>query len=79
MSKNKAPQYNCPKCSSLLEWTSTNEYRPFCSAQCKNIDLIGWAEESHVIEGSSIFGDLMSDELSSAELLDDMKKISDFK
>lgn len=79
MSNNTNTQYNCPKCSTLLAWSSSNEFRPFCSEQCKNIDLIGWAEEKHVIEGSSIFNDVMSDELSSAELLTDMQAANDFK
>lgn len=78
MNTHKAQQYNCPKCSTELEWSNDNEFRPFCSAQCKNIDLIGWAEETHVIEGSSIFNDLMSEELSSAELLADKPASNDF-
>ena len=77
MSSHK-PQYNCPKCSTLLQWSNSNEFRPFCSAQCKNIDLIGWAQEGHVIKGSSIFDDVMSEDLSSAQLLADMQASNDF-
>ncbi len=75
---SKKTQYKCPQCSTLLEWSNRNEFRPFCSAQCKNIDLIGWAKEDHIIEGSSIFDDVMSEDLSSAQQIADILGSNDF-
>ena len=40
---------NCPTCSTKVEWTEANKYRPFCSLRCKQIDLGAWAEEKYVI------------------------------
>ncbi|MDM7859542.1 DNA gyrase inhibitor YacG [Alteromonas sp. ASW11-36] len=40
---------NCPTCQKSVEWSTTNEYRPFCSKKCQLIDLGEWATESHVI------------------------------
>lgn len=64
---NKSSEYSCPQCSTQLTWSTQNLFRPFCSSQCKNNDLIGWANENHVIEGSNMMNDLMSDELADAE------------
>lgn len=38
-------QVRCPACAGLSHYTSTNAYRPFCSARCKGIDLGAWANE----------------------------------
>lgn len=46
MKKNTMP---CPTCSTLLEWSPNNPYRPFCSERCKLIDLGEWASESYKI------------------------------
>lgn len=43
----------CPTCEKLVEWTSDNPWRPFCSERCKLIDLGEWASESHRIAGDS--------------------------
>ena len=40
---------NCPTCRKTVEWTSTNEFRPFCCKKCQLIDLGEWATESHSI------------------------------
>jgi endogenous inhibitor of DNA gyrase (YacG/DUF329 family) len=37
----------CPSCSGNSIYASTNPYRPFCSARCKNHDLGAWANEEH--------------------------------
>lgn len=40
---------SCPTCQKSIEWTSDNEFRPFCSKKCQLIDLGDWATETHVI------------------------------
>lgn len=46
------PQKNtkalCPRCNKV----STHDYRPFCSARCKSVDLGHWLSDSYVIAGS---------------------------
>jgi endogenous inhibitor of DNA gyrase (YacG/DUF329 family) len=32
-------------------WNETNRFKPFCSEQCKLIDLGEWASASYVIGG----------------------------
>ncbi|MEZ0232164.1 MAG: DNA gyrase inhibitor YacG [Methylophilaceae bacterium] len=39
----------CPQCKALVEFSSDNPYRPFCSKRCKMIDLGEWASESYTI------------------------------
>jgi len=34
----------CPECGKATEYSSANEYRPFCSERCKLIDLGEWIE-----------------------------------
>jgi len=43
----------CPTCSKMVEWTSDNPWRPFCSKRCQLIDLGEWASESHRIPGDN--------------------------
>jgi endogenous inhibitor of DNA gyrase (YacG/DUF329 family) len=43
----------CPTCRKSARYDATNIYRPFCSARCKNEDIIGWAEESFRIAEES--------------------------
>ena len=72
--------YKCPKCKAALQWRDDNEFRPFCSDQCKNKDFIAWANEGHVIDGTSTYDDLLSDELNSATQAhqsDKIRQISD--
>lgn len=40
---------DCPTCGKKVEWAEKNNYRPFCSLRCKQIDLGAWAEEKYVI------------------------------
>jgi endogenous inhibitor of DNA gyrase (YacG/DUF329 family) len=45
----------CPECGKTTEYSSDNEYRPFCSERCKLIDLGEWIEGKYSIgseEGS---------------------------
>ena len=37
----------CPTCKKETEYTSENEYRPFCSERCKLIDFGDWADGNH--------------------------------
>ena len=37
------PLVSCPNCTKEAEYTG-NEFRPFCSEQCKLIDFGVWAE-----------------------------------
>lgn len=39
-------QVPCPACAGPSLYSSTNPYRPFCSARCKGLDLGAWASES---------------------------------
>ncbi|MCH9698922.1 MAG: DNA gyrase inhibitor YacG [Gammaproteobacteria bacterium] len=48
---SKEKTVNCPTCNKLLEWSSSEPYRPFCSQRCKLIDLGDWASEGHRIAG----------------------------
>lgn len=34
----------CPLCKTLLDAPVTGEFRPFCSARCKRLDLLNWLE-----------------------------------
>ena len=36
----------CPTCGGDSVYAPTNEFRPFCSNRCKNIDLGAWASEN---------------------------------
>lgn len=40
---------SCPTCSTPVEWSEKNTFRPFCSERCKQIDLGAWAEEKYTI------------------------------
>jgi uncharacterized protein len=44
-------QVKCPCCGRLQTYSSQNLFRPFCSANCKTIDLGAWASESYRIAG----------------------------
>ncbi|QLI83242.1 DNA gyrase inhibitor YacG [Chitinibacter fontanus] len=39
----------CPTCGTLSAYLSSNQYRPFCSARCKLIDLGEWANDNYRI------------------------------
>ena len=41
----QARQVRCPACAGPSLYSSTNPYRPFCSARCKGVDLGAWASE----------------------------------
>lgn len=56
-------QYNCPNCQTALEWNNKNPHRPFCSEQCRNRDLIAWANEENRLPGNTLYDDVLSDDL----------------
>lgn len=43
--------FKCPACAKSMVYDLTNPDRPFCSARCKNNDIIAWAEQSYHIAG----------------------------
>lgn len=48
-STKKPKQVPCPSCKALSDFSPENQYRPFCSARCKMVDLGDWANESYRI------------------------------
>lgn len=40
---------NCPRCGTKVLWSTANPWRPFCSENCKMIDLGAWASERYRI------------------------------
>ena len=40
---------DCPTCGTKVEWIALNQFRPFCSHRCKQIDLGAWAAEEYAI------------------------------
>ena len=50
--KTKPPRiFKCPSCLTSTIYDTNNPNRPFCSARCKNDDIIAWAQEGYRIEG----------------------------
>ncbi len=39
----------CPRCRKSVRFDATNAFRPFCSALCKNEDIVAWAEQGYRI------------------------------
>lgn len=35
----------CPKCGKPTQYSSENQFRPFCSERCQILDLGAWADE----------------------------------
>lgn len=50
----------CPTCQKLVEYEG-NEFRPFCSARCKMIDLGDWASEKYTIPVDKSENDFAND------------------
>jgi len=40
---------NCPTCKKEVQWSTQNEFRPFCAKRCQLIDLGQWANEENAI------------------------------
>jgi hypothetical protein len=45
----KTKLVKCPTCGKMVEWSTENKWRPFCSERCRIIDLGEWAAERHRI------------------------------
>jgi endogenous inhibitor of DNA gyrase (YacG/DUF329 family) len=58
MSNTRPLVVKCPKCGIEVIWSEQNSHRPFCSARCRDADLIDWAKEEHKIAGDN--DDLLS-------------------
>lgn len=46
----------CPHCKTSIEWSTENEFRPFCSERCKLQDLGAWFLEERSIKGENALG-----------------------
>lgn len=44
----------CPNCQKSVEWTTEQQFKPFCCERCKMIDLGEWVMEEKRITGESI-------------------------
>jgi len=40
----------CPGCGGPSIYATSNLFRPFCSARCKNNDFGAWASESYSVD-----------------------------
>ncbi len=47
----------CPGCGGPSVYGQRNEYRPFCSARCKNNDFGAWASERYAVPARPDPGD----------------------
>lgn len=52
----------CPTCKKLVEYSTKNQYRPFCSERCKLIDLGAWADDGYSIQGEHFVNPDMLDD-----------------
>ena len=47
---DQAPRViRCPGCGGPSLYAAANEFRPFCSARCKNNDFGAWASENYSV------------------------------
>ncbi|WWP00053.1 MAG: DNA gyrase inhibitor YacG [Candidatus Dasytiphilus stammeri] len=35
----------CPICGKTIGWNKTNQFRPFCSQKCQQMDLSKWLND----------------------------------
>ncbi|WP_308417141.1 DNA gyrase inhibitor YacG [Deefgea rivuli] len=55
----------CPQCGTLIEYSTSNPFRPFCSERCKMLDLGAWASESYRLPDNSTSPESLDDSLHS--------------
>jgi uncharacterized protein len=60
--QKKPPVVRCPACGGESLFAPSNEWRPFCSQRCKQVDFGAWASEEFRVAGK--LEDLDSSELS---------------
>lgn len=46
--------YRCPGCGKMTRYDKANPVRPFCSALCKNSDIVNWADQGYRIPGEPV-------------------------
>jgi len=51
----------CPQCRSPIRWEG-NRHRPFCSLECRLIDLGVWLDERYRIEGGEAPNNSLSED-----------------
>jgi endogenous inhibitor of DNA gyrase (YacG/DUF329 family) len=54
-------QVRCPRCGASCGWTG-NPHRPFCSLECRLIDLGAWLDERYRVPGPELPTDSESPE-----------------
>ncbi len=64
----KPAEMQCPTCKAKVLWNDDFPHRPFCSERCKLIDFGDWASEKNTIAGSSLYDDLLSEDLDREDL-----------
>jgi len=50
----------CPLCAKPTD----QQYRPFCSKRCADVDLYRWLTEGYVLEGENVDAEASDDEKS---------------
>jgi uncharacterized protein len=53
VAKPAAHVIRCPGCGGPSVYASANEFRPFCSARCKNHDFGAWASERYAVDADT--------------------------
>ena len=43
----------CPRCKKIVAWSDNSQFKPFCSARCRLLDLGASASEKHRIKGET--------------------------
>ncbi|WP_077034839.1 DNA gyrase inhibitor YacG [Pelomonas sp. KK5] len=51
----------CPTCGGDSIFAPGNQWRPFCSERCRQIDLGAWASESYAVAAPPPTGDDLDD------------------
>lgn len=59
----KTLEVKCPECGTSVQMVEAEKYRPFCSHRCQRKDFGDWASEANTIAGSSLYDDVLSDDL----------------
>lgn len=49
----KSHAIKCPHCEKETVYSLENPWRPFCSEQCRTLDLGAWASDSYLIADKS--------------------------
>ena len=44
----------CPRCKKIVAWSDNSQFKPFCSARCRLLDLGAWASENRRIAGDPL-------------------------